>query len=371
MAGGPRFTHLDDGPWQEVRRQQHGDHQASVRERWLEFSPRYLSLYARWDPGMIVHAHGHHSDHVVFVVEGDMTCGDVHCPAGTHLALDRGDTFGPFVAGPHGVDAVRGDDGRPAVVPGRPGRLRGDARAARGAPAREPADRHAGVDPGHAELTMGAPFAAGSVSLRLYPHQDLDARGTVAELTRPGDARRRARLRRRHDQRAPRRLRRLPAQPAPGRRVVPRGDAARLGRGLPAAPAAAPHGARRRGGRPGSRPASPAGSGSASPPARCRPTSRSWASTMTDLAARFTAGLETVAATLRGDGPGILAGDAALADCRDTPIPVLERGDGTDRGAPRGRASGSASSSTPSRSRTAAAASPTRTATRAARAPAS
>ena len=32
-----------------------------------------------------------------------MTCGDVHCPAGTHIALDQGDTFGPFVAGPEGV----------------------------------------------------------------------------------------------------------------------------------------------------------------------------------------------------------------------------------------------------------------------------
>ncbi len=31
--------HLDDLPWQEVRRQQHGDHTASVREKWLDFSP--------------------------------------------------------------------------------------------------------------------------------------------------------------------------------------------------------------------------------------------------------------------------------------------------------------------------------------------
>ena len=104
MAGGPRFVHLDDVPWQEVRRQQHGDRTASVREKWLEFSPRYLSLYARWDPGMIVHAHGHRSDHVVFVVEGDLRCGDVQCPVGTHIALDEGDTFGPFVAGPNGVE---------------------------------------------------------------------------------------------------------------------------------------------------------------------------------------------------------------------------------------------------------------------------
>jgi hypothetical protein len=74
-GGGPRFRHVEDEdlPWQEVRRQQHGDHTASVWEKWFEFSERYLALYARWDPGMMVHAHGHNSDHVIFVVSGDMT----------------------------------------------------------------------------------------------------------------------------------------------------------------------------------------------------------------------------------------------------------------------------------------------------------
>jgi hypothetical protein len=52
---------------------------------------------------MIVQPHGHNSDHVVFVLEGEMTCGDVVCGAGMHIALDQGDTFGPFVAGPEGV----------------------------------------------------------------------------------------------------------------------------------------------------------------------------------------------------------------------------------------------------------------------------
>jgi hypothetical protein len=120
MAGGPRFVHLDDVPWEEVRRQRHGDREASVREKWLEFSPRYLSLYARWDPGMIVHAHGHRSDHLVFVVEGEMTCGDVRCPAGTHLALDHGDTWGPFIAGPEGVTLFEVMMGDPRSFPADP-----------------------------------------------------------------------------------------------------------------------------------------------------------------------------------------------------------------------------------------------------------
>src|SRR3954465_6950906 len=103
MPGSPRITHLDDVDWHEVRRQQHGERTASVREKWLDFSERYLSLYARSGPGVIVQPHGHNSDHPRSVPEGEMTCGDVVCPSGTHIALDQGDTFGPFVAGPDGV----------------------------------------------------------------------------------------------------------------------------------------------------------------------------------------------------------------------------------------------------------------------------
>ena len=87
MTGSPRFRHLDDTPWQECRSQQHGDRTASVWEKWLAFSPEYLSLYARWDPGMMVHAHGHNSNHVVFVIEGEMGCGDVRCPAANSMCV--------------------------------------------------------------------------------------------------------------------------------------------------------------------------------------------------------------------------------------------------------------------------------------------
>lgn len=41
-----------------------------------------------------------------------MTCGDVRCTDRTHIALDQGDAFGPFVAGPEGVElfeAMMGD----------------------------------------------------------------------------------------------------------------------------------------------------------------------------------------------------------------------------------------------------------------------
>jgi quercetin dioxygenase-like cupin family protein len=118
MAGGPRFQHLDDLPWQEVRRQKHGERVVSVHEKWPEFSDRYLTVYAKYDPGMIVQPHGHNSDHIVFVIEGDVMCGDVHCPAGTHIALDQGDTFGPFVAGPNGATMFEVMMGDPRSFPG-------------------------------------------------------------------------------------------------------------------------------------------------------------------------------------------------------------------------------------------------------------
>ena len=117
MADSPRIVHLDDLAWQEVRRQRHGDRDVSVREKWLDFSPEFLSLYAKWDPGRIVQPHGHMSHHLVFVIEGDLMCGDVLCRAGTHIALDQGDTFGPFVAGPEGVELFEVMMGDPRSFP--------------------------------------------------------------------------------------------------------------------------------------------------------------------------------------------------------------------------------------------------------------
>jgi hypothetical protein len=103
----PIFRHLDDPDmgWQKVRAQRNADgSEAFVHEKWLAFSPepQYLSLYAKYDPGMIVRRHGHFSPHIVFILEGDATFGDRHCPSGTHIELPFGAAFGPVVAGPDG-----------------------------------------------------------------------------------------------------------------------------------------------------------------------------------------------------------------------------------------------------------------------------
>lgn len=104
----PVFRHLDDPdvPWQQVKRQRNSDgSESSVWEKWLAFSPdpQYLSLYARYDPGMIVRRHGHFSPHVVFVIAGELWVADRRCPAGTHVELPLGAAFGPLRAGGEGA----------------------------------------------------------------------------------------------------------------------------------------------------------------------------------------------------------------------------------------------------------------------------
>ena len=104
----PTFRHLDDPDvtWQQCRRQRNADGtESSVWEKWLAFSPDppYLSLYAKYDPGMIVRRHGHFSPHIVFVIEGELWVGDRRCPAGTHIELPFGAAFGPLRSGDDGA----------------------------------------------------------------------------------------------------------------------------------------------------------------------------------------------------------------------------------------------------------------------------
>ena len=104
----PTFRHLDDPevPWQAVKAQRNADGSvAHVWEKWLAFSPdpQYLTIYARYDPGMVVRRHGHFSPHVVMVLEGEVSFGARRCPAGTHIELPLGAAFGPVVAGPEGA----------------------------------------------------------------------------------------------------------------------------------------------------------------------------------------------------------------------------------------------------------------------------
>lgn len=108
---------LSDEPWREVKAQLHGEKRVSIWEKYLEWTPERLCLYAKYDPGMITERHGHMSDHVVFVIEGELTVGDEHCPAGTHIMLEKGAIFGPIVAGDEGALLYEIMMGDPRAVP--------------------------------------------------------------------------------------------------------------------------------------------------------------------------------------------------------------------------------------------------------------
>lgn len=105
MRGAPSIRRLDEVPMEEVVRIEFADGRtASVWDKWIELTPRYFAFWNRWDPGAMAPQHGHTGDHAVFVLKGEIRCGEVLCRAGTHIMLEWGDVFGPWEAGPEGCE---------------------------------------------------------------------------------------------------------------------------------------------------------------------------------------------------------------------------------------------------------------------------
>jgi hypothetical protein len=120
-----KITAIGEVPWHEVKAQNHtGRGRVSVWEKFLEWSPQRMVIYARYDPGVVVERHGHMSDHFVFVVAGEVLVGDRPCPAGTHITLEQGAAFGPLVAGPEGATLYEIMTGDPRAVPADPAGFR-------------------------------------------------------------------------------------------------------------------------------------------------------------------------------------------------------------------------------------------------------
>ncbi len=115
--GGPLIASINEHAWTEVKAQSHGGQRVSVWEKFLEWSPQRLVIYARYDPGMVVERHGHASDHFVFVVAGEVTVGERICSAGTHITLEQGAVFGPIIAGPEGATLYEIMCGDPRAIP--------------------------------------------------------------------------------------------------------------------------------------------------------------------------------------------------------------------------------------------------------------
>ena len=120
MTDEPRlaFVHIDDVPWAEVIAQLHGERRVSVHEKFLEWNAKRMVVLGRYDPHVVIERHGHASDHLVYVLEGELLVEDRLCPPGTLIVLEVGAKFGPLVAGAKGALLFEVWMGDPRPVPG-------------------------------------------------------------------------------------------------------------------------------------------------------------------------------------------------------------------------------------------------------------
>jgi hypothetical protein len=112
------FVHVDDVPWTEVIAQLHGERRVSVHEKFLEWNARRMVVLGRYDPHVVIERHGHASDHLVYVLEGELLVGERHCGPGTLIVLEVGAKFGPLIAGANGALLFEVWMGNPRPVPG-------------------------------------------------------------------------------------------------------------------------------------------------------------------------------------------------------------------------------------------------------------
>ncbi|GMU79900.1 MAG: hypothetical protein AMXMBFR46_26890 [Acidimicrobiia bacterium] len=113
----PRFVTIDDVAPTEVVAQLHGDRRVGVHIRFLEWTPERFVAYTRYDPGLVLERHGHSSDHLLFVLDGELTVGDRVCGPNTLVVLERGAAFGPLIAGPEGCTFLEHHAGDVTPVP--------------------------------------------------------------------------------------------------------------------------------------------------------------------------------------------------------------------------------------------------------------
>jgi hypothetical protein len=111
------FVHADEVPWTEVIAQLHGERRVSVHEKFLEWNAQRMVVLGRYDPHVVIERHGHASDHLVYVLEGNLIVGDRHCPPATLIVLELGATFGPLIAGDNGALLLEVWMGDPRPVP--------------------------------------------------------------------------------------------------------------------------------------------------------------------------------------------------------------------------------------------------------------
>ena len=57
----------------------------------------------QYDPHVVIEAHSHNQPELMYILEGEVTVGGRHCPAGTVLRVPAGTLYGPLEAGPQGT----------------------------------------------------------------------------------------------------------------------------------------------------------------------------------------------------------------------------------------------------------------------------
>ena len=110
-----RFVQVEEVPAQEVVAQMHDERRVGVHLKFLEWTKDRMVAFTYYDPGLILERHGHNSDALIFIIEGDVNVGGRPCPPGTLIVLEKGAVFGPLIAGPDGCTFLEcyGDDVRP------------------------------------------------------------------------------------------------------------------------------------------------------------------------------------------------------------------------------------------------------------------
>ncbi len=113
----PLFKHIDDVQWTAALPQVRDGRSLAIHLKVLDRSEGRLVSYTRYDPGYVVPLHSHGGDEVIYILDGDVTIGDVHCTPGMAIMLNKGTPIGPIVAGSQGTRLLEVFIGKDAGKP--------------------------------------------------------------------------------------------------------------------------------------------------------------------------------------------------------------------------------------------------------------
>ena len=66
------YVHAGEKPFVDVKAQMQGDRRISVWLKMMNLTPERAFFHTRYDPGLVLQRHSHHSHHYVFVIRGDV-----------------------------------------------------------------------------------------------------------------------------------------------------------------------------------------------------------------------------------------------------------------------------------------------------------